>query len=86
MVNEPSNIDKIKGIQEDYKTVFRSEEGKRVLAHLETMGFWNSTTISKDPNITAFNEGNRAFLLSIKTILNTDLEALAEMYKNQGGQ
>jgi hypothetical protein len=78
------NIDRIKGIQEDYRKVFSTEEGKRVLKDLEKIGFFNTTTFNNDAIAMAFNEGNRAFLLHIKTILDMDIETLKRIYEAQG--
>ena len=78
------NIAKVKGIKEDYRKVFSTEEGKRVLADLERIGFFNTITfVPNDPYAMAFNEGNRAFLLHIKTILDMDLETLQRIYEAQ---
>lgn len=82
-----TNIARIKGIKEDYRKVFSTEEGKRVLADLEKIGFFKTTTFSNDAIAMAFNEGNRAFLLHIKTILDMDIETLEKIYSAiQGGQ
>ena len=78
------NIARVKGIKEDYKKVFGTEEGKRVLSDLEKIGFFNTTTYNNDAIAMAFNEGNRAFLLHIKTILDMDLETLERIYEAQG--
>ena len=72
-----SNLDKLKGLREDYKLVFDSPEGKRVLADLEKTGYYNTTTfVANDAMATVFNEGLRAFILHIKTIKDMDLESL----------
>jgi len=81
---DEGNILKIKSIQEDYRKIFSTEEGKRVLAHMEGIGFFKTTTFINDGLSMAFNEGNRAFLLHIKTILDMDLETLQRLYEAQG--
>jgi len=83
---EESNIIKIKSIQEDYRKIFSTEEGKRVLAHMEGIGFFKTTTFINEGLSMAFNEGNRAFLLHIKTILDMDIETLERIYAAQGGK
>jgi hypothetical protein len=83
---DESNILKIKSIQEDYRKVFSTEEGKRVLTHMEQIGFFKTTTFLNDAISMAFNEGNRAFLLHIKTILDMDIETLEKIYAAQGGK
>ena len=75
-----SNLDKLKGLREDYKLVFDSPEGKRVLADLEKTGYYNTTTfVANDAMATVFNEGLRAFILHIKTIKDMDLEQLEKI-------
>ena len=75
-----SNLDKLKGLREDYKLVFDSPEGKRVLADLEKTGYYNTTTfVPNDAMATVFNEGLRAFILHIKTIKDMDLEQLEKI-------
>ncbi len=83
---EESNILKIKSIQEDYRKIFSTDEGKRVLNHMEGIGFFKTTTLTNDAILMAFNEGNRAFLLHIKTILDMDIETLEKIYAAQGGK
>ena len=74
------NAARLKGMREDYKKTFESEEGKRVLADLERVGFFKTTTfVANDAMATIFNEGTRAFLLHIKTVLELDVEALEKM-------
>ena len=54
------NIQRLKALREDYRKVFTSEEGKRVLADLSKICMYNSTTfVPNDPYSMAFNEGNR---------------------------
>jgi len=75
-----SNLDKLKGLRVDYKKVFDTEEGKRVMEDLENTGFYNTTTfVPNDSMATVFNEGLRAFLLHIKTVKDMDLEKLERL-------
>ena len=63
---------KIKQLREDYKTIFGSDEGKRVLEDISIRCHESSTTFSKDNNHeTAFLEGQRSMLLFIKAILKS---------------
>ena len=73
------NIIRLKGLREDYKKIFTTEEGKRVLKDLENICFYNTTTLSDKALMIAFNEGNRAVFLHIKTILELDIEALEKL-------
>ena len=70
MQNETSNK-KIKELIQNYKTVFKSDDGKMVMDDLEKRCFYNVTTFSKgDTNETAFFEGQRTILLFIKSMIN----------------
>ena len=70
MQNENSNK-KIKELIQNYKTAFKSNDGKMVLDDLEKRCFYNVTTFSKgDTNETAFYEGQRTVLLFIKSMIN----------------
>jgi hypothetical protein len=71
-----NNSEKIKGLRNDYKKIFDSEEGKRVLKDLETVCLYRATTFNKDSLIMAFQEGLRAVYLHITTIMNMDIEEL----------
>lgn len=77
--NTKSNVARLKGLREDYKKVFSTEEGKRVLADLEKECFGKDSTFATDPYTSAFNAGNRAVLLHIETVLTLDIEALEKM-------
>ncbi len=79
MNENKDNAARLKGMREDYIKVFSSEEGKRVLADLEKVGFYKTTTFTTDAIALAFNEGNRAFLLHIKTVLEMDIETLEKL-------
>ncbi len=70
------NIEKLKGLRNDYKKVFETEEGQRVLKDLERLGMFRETVFNKEPLIMAYNEGLRTFYLHITTFMNMDLEEL----------
>ena len=70
MQNENSNK-KIKELIQNYKKVFKSDDGKMVMDDLEKRCFYNTSTYnSKEPNETAFFEGQRTVLLFIKSMIN----------------
>ena len=70
MQNETSNK-KIKELIQNYKTVFKSDDGKMVMDDLEKRCFYNTSTFSRnEPNETAFFEGQRTILLFIKSMIN----------------
>ena len=74
-----NNAERLKGLREDYKKTFESEEGKKVLKDLEKVCLYNSTTFDKDPYVTAFQEGLRTVFLHIKTVMTLDIEELERM-------
>jgi|TARA_R100001224_G_scaffold65926_1_gene39657 hypothetical protein len=62
----------LKQLQNDFKTVFNSDEGKRVLADLEKRcHFLTTTNIKGDSHESAYMEGQRSVLLFIKQMLQT---------------
>ena len=63
---------KIKQLKADYKFVFGSDEGKRVLDDISIRCHESSTTFSKDnSHETAFLEGQRSIALFIKAMLKS---------------
>ena len=62
-------------LQTNYKTVFNSDEGKRVLADLEKRcHFLTTTNIKGDSHESAYMEGQRSVLLFIKSMLQNENE------------
>ena len=65
----------LKQLQNDFKTVFNSDEGKRVLADLEKRcHFLTTTNIKGDSHESAYMEGQRSILLFLKAMLQNDNE------------
>ena len=63
---------KIKQLQIDYKSIFNSDEGSRVMADLEKRcHFLSTTNIKGDSHESAYMEGQRSVLLFIKQMLQT---------------
>jgi hypothetical protein len=63
---------KLKQLQTDYKTVFNTDEGVRVIADLEKRcHFLTTTNIKGDSHESAYMEGQRSVLLFIKQMLLT---------------
>ena len=59
-------------LQTDYKTVFNTDEGVRVMADLEKRcHFMTTTNIKGDSHESAYMEGQRSVLLFIKQMLLT---------------
>ena len=63
---------KLKQLKTDYKTVFNTDEGQRVLSDLEKRcHFLTTTNIKGDSHESAYMEGQRSVLLFIKQMLLT---------------
>ena len=62
-------------LQTDYKVIFNSDEGVRVMADLEKRcHFMNTTNIKGDSHESAYMEGQRSVLLFIKSMLLNENE------------
>ncbi len=56
-----------------YKSVFDTDNGQKILKDLEARCNWRSTSyVAGDPNATAFEEGKRAVLLHIHSMMTED--------------
>lgn len=67
-------INKITSLKQDYVDVFEGEAGKRVLDDLAKRCFIFKSTLDKDTNRMAFNEGQRSIVLHIQNTLKIDIE------------
>ena len=63
----------------DYKTVFDSEAGQRVLYDLMRNNYLLSTTYTSDINEMALREGSRNSILRIMSILKIDVNKMNEL-------
>ena len=62
-------------LQTDYKVIFNSDEGVRVMADLEKRcHFMTTTNIKGDSHESAYMEGQRSVLLFIKSMLQNENE------------
>jgi hypothetical protein len=59
----------LKALIESYKQVFNTTDGKKVLEDLEKRFFMESSTFSTDPYETAYREGCRSVILTIKKLI-----------------
>lgn len=69
---------------QDYKRVFSSEQGKRVLSDLIASHYMMSSTFSRGPGSEqdmAFKEGQRQVVLRIMTIMDQDPAQVAQAIK-----
>jgi hypothetical protein len=67
---------KLEVLLEDYKVVFSSEAGQRVLYDLMNFSSMLSTTYQGNVNDMVYSEGSRSVVLHILNKLNTDIQAL----------
>ena len=62
-------------LQTNYKTIFNTDEGKKVLADLEKRCHYHSTTnVKGDSHESAYMEGQRSVILFIKSMLRKENE------------
>jgi hypothetical protein len=75
-MEETKQLEKlIEGLKVNYKTIFNTDEGKRVLADLEKRCHYHSTTnVKGDSHESAYMEGQRSVLLFIKSMLQKENE------------
>jgi hypothetical protein len=71
----------------DFKNVFSTPEGRRVLRYMmKKYGFLRTTYIAGDYVTTAFNEGQRAVVIDLIGRLKVDIKKLEqELFKEQEG-
>ena len=71
-MEETKQLEKlIEGLKVNYKTIFNTDEGKRVLADLEKRCHYHSTTnVKGDSHESAYLEGARSAVLFINNMLN----------------
>lgn len=84
MAEKNEDIERLKSLQQAYNKTFESEEGRKVLTDLYKICFKNSSTINEMSHIMFFNEGHRAVLLHIETMMKMNLYKLKEMQDEQG--
>ena len=62
---------KIKELQEDYKIVFGSDQGKKVLQDLKKRcHFYTTTHVQGDSHESAFFEGQRSIIVFVENFIN----------------
>ena len=68
---------------EDFKYVFASDAGQRVLRDLEDFAGLLSDGFDPDPNVTAYNAGRRSVGVYILRMLEMSRDDLQEMVRKQ---
>lgn len=71
----------IKMIKNDAEIVFNTESGKRLMDFLEWQFHYDSGTYFGDVTQMHINEGKRQAILTIKTLVDKDEEAVLEGFK-----
>ena len=62
---------KIQELIKDYKIIFNTDEGKRVLDDLKKRSyFYNTTHVQGDSHESAYNEGQRSLVVFMETLIN----------------
>ncbi|RLE44514.1 hypothetical protein DRJ16_02135 [Candidatus Woesearchaeota archaeon] len=74
-----TNEERLEQLVRDYKTVFGSEAGKRVLEDLKRICNVLFTSFRSDPYETAFCEGQRSVFLHIQTMVERDMEEIKKL-------
>ena len=55
----------------DYKIIFNTDEGKRVLDDLKKRSYFHNTThVQGDSHESAYNEGQRSLVVFMETLIN----------------
>ncbi len=66
-------LDNLNSRRANYRAVFQTPDGKKVLKDLmQFSNFFRGSYVKGDPSTTAFNEGMRQVILRILTIMETD--------------
>jgi len=76
-------VGELQKLQSRYRKLFSSEDGKAVKEHLEGYCFVRTPTIDDSSTRMAFNEGKRAVILHIETMLKMDFSKMAEAKKRR---
>jgi hypothetical protein len=89
-VTDERKLDELELIRA-YQTVFETDAGQKVLEHLRDRHFASRNTWNQDAMKMSFNEGRRAVLLMIESILERDLEQersrlIEHMEENNAGK
>ena len=79
------NVDEIKELKNAFIECFGTKAGRKVLNHLELMGFIHTSThVPGDSDSTSVNEGNRQMVLHIKSMIELPPDRLEEIIKAHG--
>ena len=72
--DKEENIQKyIEQVKNNYKSIFKTDEGKQVMSDLEKRCHYHTTTnIKGDSHESAYMEGQRSILLFIKAMLQNE--------------
>jgi hypothetical protein len=71
--------DEIVELQKAYMRCFKGTDGETVMEDLERRNWTRTTTMTANPYITAFNEGQRSVMLYIRTMLELTPDRIREL-------
>lgn len=87
-MDSQSEFEVFSRLVDDFRDIFNTPQGQRVIEHLEGRFHVFKSTLSidlhgaecaaVDPNLALVNEGQRSVVLYIKDLIKTDLDALRE--------
>jgi len=82
LTNQKKQIQELKALQNDFRELFLSEKGKRVLEHLKKVCGYDGDLFANDPYRMAWNLGVRSVYLHIKTMIEMDFEEIEKEREN----
>ncbi len=83
MPESSQQLQKIESLKKAYASCFGTKSGQEVMKDLEKKLFYHGSTISKEPHMLIFREGQRSALLHIKTMIKFDVKKIKEINEQQ---
>lgn len=83
---EQKQLEELKQIQKDYRAVFSSEEGKRVLEDMKVRGFFYTSTFSGNVEGTIYNEGIRSHVLHTISMIEQPYDEILKLMGDGKGK
>ena len=83
-MNKLTDIDYVKGLQQNMRTVFESPSGKEVMLFLEeACGWYHSVLNVQNESLTLINDGKRQVIATIKTLLKHSPDEIVALIKSK---
>lgn len=73
-------------LKKTYLRCFSGKDGKTVLEDLESRGWMRTSTISPEPHVMVFREGQRSVMLYIRTMMDIDPKRIREIMEMMEAQ